>query len=182
MYFVFVPKGFMFLMKNIDCDNNAYAYDEQSLIIFDCRVKSGKGSNAVFVEAPGMKEVLILERSCRNWQLYLASDLGMKDHFTCPTYLCYKLMLSIRCMAENVQFTFIKATCTEFKSHSFSMISLDPTSKISDDLKCRIRSYIRSSTRVFNITNDPKGGSAPNINLDSRLKRPTPSIYPAFVK
>ena len=145
-------------MNAIDCDKNSYAYDDQTLVIviFDCPVKFGNGSTAYFVEAPEMRKVFFLERASKNCQLYLAHDLGMKDHFTCPTFLCYELIRCTRSMAKLVQFTFIKGTCTEYRSDTFSMISLDPDSEITQHLKRNVRKYIRYSTEAFNYTADPK--------------------------
>ena len=152
-------------METVDQDNNLYHYSEQSLVIFDRQVKSKIDDNVVFDKPIGMKKVFIVQRSSHRWQLYLALNLGRKDHFTIPTNACPLLIELILGISKDLKFVFLKRCCTQYLSEEFSMISLDPTSEVSLALKNNVRDYIVNAAPAFNYSNDPKRGNAPSVNI-----------------
>ena len=152
-------------METVDRDKNLYHYSEQSLIIFDRQVKSKIDDKVVFDKPIGVKKLIIVQRSSRRWQLYLALNLGRKDHFTIPTNVCPLLIELIRRVSTELEFIFLKGCCSQYLSDEFSMISLDPASEVSLALKSNVRDYIVNATTAFNYSNDPKRGNAPSVNI-----------------
>jgi len=152
-------------METVDQDKNLYHYSEQSLVIFDRQVKSKIDNNVVFDKPIDMKKLFIVQRSSSRWQLYLALNLGRKDHFTIPTNACPLLIELILRVSTEFKFIFLKGCCSQYLSDEFSMISLDPTSEVSLAMKNNVREYIVNATAAFNYSNDPKRGNAPSVNI-----------------
>jgi len=68
-----------------------YSFDRagQCLVIFD-RVLPATSNNSFTTQSNLLKQVIISERSSVLWQLYVAKDLGQRDHFGCPPHFkCY---------------------------------------------------------------------------------------------
>jgi hypothetical protein len=102
-----------------------YPFDRQCLAIFDC-VLPATSNISSSTQSKLLEHVLISDRSLVFWQLYVAKDLGQKDHFGCLTLNVIHLIKSLRMIRPNLSFTFIPECCPNYESTMFRICPFIP--------------------------------------------------------
>lgn len=145
-----------------------YPFDRQCLVILDQVLPST--SNINFTTQSNLVEnVIIAERSSVFWQLYVAKDLGQRDHFGCPTSNVIHLVKSLLTMRPKLTFTFIPERCPMYKSLMFRICSFMPASD--DQLVIYMSLLLKTSFPDFPTTSvTSKRGSAPAHSIGLQIQ------------
>jgi len=103
-----------------------YLYDKQCLVILDHALPAT--SHPTFrTKSKLLQNIIISEKSSVNWQLYVAKDIGIRDHFGCPSSNVIHLIKSLQTIQPNLSFTFIPEHYILFKSPMFRICSFMPS-------------------------------------------------------
>lgn len=145
-----------------------YPYDRQCLIIFD-RVLPATTNINFTTQSNLLENVIIAERSSVLWQLYVAKDLGQRDHLGCPTSNVIHLVQSLRTIRPKLSFTFIPERCPMYKSVFFRICSFMPAPN--DELATYVALLLKSSFPDFPTTSaNSKRGSAPAHSIGLQIQ------------
>ena len=145
-----------------------YPFDRQCLIIFD-RVLPATTNMNFTTQSNLLDNVIIAERSSVLWQLYVAKDLGQRDHFGCPTSNVIHLVQSMRTIRPKLSFTFIPERCPMYKNVFFRICSFMPAPN--DELATYVPLLLKSSFPDFPTTSaNSKRGSAPAHSIGLQIQ------------
>jgi hypothetical protein len=161
---------FLQVMKFIENHpkKDEYPYDRQCLIIFD-RVLPATTNINFTTQSNLLENVIIAERSSVLWQLYVAKDLGRRDHFGCPTSNVIHLVQSLRTIRPKLSFTFIPERCPMYKNVFFRICSFMPVPN--DELATYVTLLLKSSFPDFPTTSSSsKRGSAPAHSIGLQIQ------------
>ena len=147
-----------------------YPFDRgQCLVIFD-RVLLATSNNSFTTQSNLLKQVIFSERSSVLWQLYVAKDLGQRDHFGWPTLNGIHLIKSLRIIWPNLSFRFIPERFPMYKSLMFRICSFMPAP--SNQLATYMSLLLKKSFPDFPMASaTSKRGSAP-AHATYRLTNP----------
>jgi len=103
-----------------------YLYDKQCPVILDHTLPAT--SHPTFrTKSKLLQNIIISEKSSVYWQLYVAKDLGIRDHFGCLSSNVIHLIKSLQTIQPNLSFTFIPERCPLYKSPMFHICSFMPS-------------------------------------------------------
>jgi len=136
-----------------------YPFDRQCLVIFD-RVLPSTSNAGFSSKAKQIEHITISERSSELWQLYVAKDLGQRDHFGCPTSNAIHLINSLQRINANISFTFIPARCPIYNSDKFRITTFlsSPENYLTTNISLLTKNAIPEFSMSSSIT---KRWSAP---------------------
>ena len=135
-----------------------YPFDKQCLVILD-HVLPATSNPSFSTKSKLLQNIIISERSSVQWQLYVAKDLGKRDHFGCPTSNVIHLIESLQMIQPNLSFTFIPERCPVYKSPMFRISSFMPSPD--DEVATFMSLLLKTSLPDFPTTSSTsKRGSA----------------------
>ena len=137
---------------------DTYPFDKQCLVILDHALPAT--SHPTFISRSKLlQNIIISERSSVNWQLYVAKDIGIRDHFGCPSSNVIHFIKSLLTIQPHLSFTFIPERCLLYKSPMFRICSFMPSPD--DELTTHMSLLLKTSLPDFpTISSNPKRGSA----------------------
>ena len=145
-----------------------YPFDRQCLAIFD-HVLSATSNISFLTQSKLLEHVLISERSSVFWQLYVAKDLGQKDHFGCLTLNVIHLIKSLRMIWPNLSLTFIPERCPNYESTMFRICSFIPAPN--NELAIYMSLLLKTSLPDFPMTSaTSKRGSTPAHSIGLQIQ------------
>ena len=138
---------------------DTYPYDKQCLVILDL-VLPVTSHPTFTTKSKLLQNIIISERSSDNWQLYVAKDLGIRDHFGCPSSNVIHLIRSVLTIQPHLSFTFIPERCPLYKCPMFRICSFLPSPD--DELANYMSLLLKTSLPSFPTTSssNSKRGSA----------------------